>query len=167
MTHPLSVQVPILQTQSGEGLPYPAYATEGASGFDLLAANDQDIIVSSGAVVLVPVGIAIALPEGFEGQVRPRSGLALRHGLTMVNSPGTIDADYRGEIQVIVTVLKNEPFVIERGMRIGQLVVAPVARANLQPVDALPETERGSGGFGHTGLSGSSDVAGTATEERQ
>lgn len=166
MAHPHSIQVPVMQTQSGEDLPYPAYATEGSSGLDLLAANEEDMTISPGTIVLVPVGIAVALPEGFEGQVRPRSGLALRHGLTMVNSPGTIDADYRGEIKVILTVLGRESFTVERGMRIGQLVLAPVARAVLEPVDTLPETVRGAGGFGHTGIGGSGDGTASSAEGR-
>lgn len=165
MNPSLTIDVPVLQTQSGEGLPYPTYATKGSSGLDLLAANDGDVTVSPGKIELIPVGISLALPEGFEGQVRPRSGLALRHGLTMVNAPGTIDADYRGEIKVIVTVLGSEPFTIERGMRIGQLVIAPVARAVLKPVETLAVTDRGEGGFGHTGLGG--EGVASQTQDRE
>jgi dUTP pyrophosphatase len=137
----------------GEGLSLPDYQTAGAAGLDLFAAipDSKPLMLRAGARALVPTGIAIALPEGYEGQVRPRSGLATRHGLTILNAPGTIDADYRGEIQVVLANLGNEDVTITRGMRIAQLVIAPVARANVVEVPSLGETVRGSGGFGSTG----------------
>jgi len=135
----------------GEGLPVPAYASAGAAGIDLAAAVDQSLTLNPEHRALVPTGIAIALPEGYEGQVRPRSGLALKHGLTVLNSPGTIDCDYRGEVQVILANLGTEPVTIRRGDRIAQLVIAPVTRAEIRRVAELPETMRGAGGFGSTG----------------
>ena len=138
----------------GEGLPLPGYATEGAAGMDLLAALVEPLTVAPGQRALVPCGISVALPEGFELQVRPRSGLALRHGLVLPNSPGTVDEDYRGEIKVIVINLGDAPFTIERGMRIAQGVLAPVVRAEWVEVEALDGTARGTGGFGSTGAGG-------------
>jgi dUTP pyrophosphatase len=135
----------------GEGLPHPAYASAGAAGIDLAAAVDQPLTLNPQGRALVPTGIAIALPEGYEGQVRPRSGLALKHGLAVLNSPGTIDGDYRGEVQVILANLGTEPVTIRRGDRIAQLVVAPVTRVEIRRVADLPESERGAGGFGSTG----------------
>jgi dUTP pyrophosphatase len=135
----------------GQGLPLPSYETEHAAGMDLRAAIAAPMTLAPGDRALVPTGIRIALPPGTEAQVRPRSGLALRHGISMVNSPGTIDADYRGELKVILINHGAEPFQIERGDRIAQLVVAPVLRAAWDTVDSLDETLRGSGGFGHTG----------------
>jgi dUTP pyrophosphatase len=132
-------------------LPLPRYQSEQAAGLDLCADIDGDWTLASQARRAVPTGIAIALPEGFEGQVRPRSGLALRHGITCINAPGTIDSDYRGEIQVLLVNLSGEPFTLRRGERIAQLVVAPVVRAELEEVDTLPTTVRGDGGFGSTG----------------
>ena len=129
----------------------PEYATPGAAGLDLAAAIAEPIVVEPGAFTLVPCGFAIALPQGFEAQVRPRSGLASRHGVTVLNAPGTIDADYRGEIQVLLINLGAEPVTITRGMRIAQLIVAPITRANLREVASLDETMRGAGGFGSTG----------------
>jgi dUTP pyrophosphatase len=138
----------------GAGLPLPAYRTEAAAGMDLAAAVPEDapMVLAPGERILVPTGIAIALPPGHEAQVRPRSGLAHAHGVTVLNAPGTIDADYRGEVAVLLVNLGTESFVIRRGMRIAQLVVAPVARAVLRPVPALAPTARGAGGFGSTGL---------------
>jgi dUTP diphosphatase len=135
----------------GEGLPFPAYASAGAAGIDLAAAVDKSLTLNPDHRALVPTGIAIALPEGYEGQVRPRSGLALKHGLTVLNSPGTIDGDYRGEVQVILANLGTEPVTIRRGDRIAQLVIAPVTRVVIGRVADLPESERGAGGFGSTG----------------
>ena len=135
----------------GEGLPLPAYETAEAAGMDIPAAVVGEITLAPGARRLVPSGFAIALPTGYEAQIRPRSGLALKHGVTIVNAPGTIDADYRGEVGVMLINLGDRPFTINRGQRIAQLVVAPVTRARLQSVDVLPETERGGGGFGSTG----------------
>jgi len=134
-----------------DDLPLPRYMSDAAAGMDLHAANDEPILLEPGAIRLVPTGIYIAIPPGYEGQVRPRSGLALKHGLVIVNSPGTIDADYRGEVGVIVGNIGSAPYTIERGSRIAQLVIAPVVRANVELVESLDETARGSGGFGHTG----------------
>ena len=129
----------------------PAYQTPGSAGLDLRAALSETLTLGSLERAAVPTGLCMALPLGFEGQVRPRSGLAFRHGLTVTNAPGTIDADYRGEIKVLLMNLGSEPVTIERGMRVAQLVVAPVVQVQLQPVASLDETARGSGGFGSTG----------------
>lgn len=132
----------------------PKYQTPGAAGLDLHADIAEPISLRPGERALVPTGIRVALPEGFEAQVRPRSGLALRYGLTLLNSPGTIDADYRGEIRVLLANLGNEECTVHPGQRIAQMVVAPVVRVELEVVDRLPPTERGEGGFGHTGEGG-------------
>jgi dUTP diphosphatase len=129
----------------------PRYMTELAAGMDIQALLDQPLVLQPGERCLVPTGLALAIPPGFEVQVRPRSGLAIKHGIALVNSPGTIDADYRGEVQVLLINLGSEPVTIARGMRIAQLVIATVARAALREVDALDETPRGMGGFGSTG----------------
>ena len=148
-----AIEVRITRLTHGEDLPLPSYQTAHSAGLDLLAAVSatEPLILAPGDRGLVPTGIAIALPEGYEAQVRPRSGLAVRHGLTVLNSPGTIDADYRGEIQVLLANLGNEPVTITRGMRVAQLVVAPVAQAQILEVASLDKTQRGSGGFGSTG----------------
>jgi dUTP pyrophosphatase len=148
-----SSQLRVRRLPHGAGLPLPAYQTAHAAGLDLAAAVPADVpvMLAPGGRSLVPTGFAIALPEGFEAQVRPRSGLAARHGVTVLNTPGTIDADYRGEIQVILINLGAEPFTLTRGLRIAQLVVAPVARASVIEADALDDTARGAGGFGSTG----------------
>jgi dUTP pyrophosphatase len=135
----------------GVGLPVPAYATAGSAGADLAAAVATALVLQPGARAAVPTGIALALPEGFEAQIRPRSGLALKHGITVLNSPGTIDSDYRGEIRVILANLGSESVTIARGERIAQIVVAPVRQAAWQIVASLPPTSRGAGGFGSTG----------------
>ncbi|MBI1207392.1 MAG: dUTP diphosphatase [Azospirillum sp.] len=145
------IEIPLMRLPHGEELALPDYATAGAAGVDLAAAVAAPLTLPPGARALVPTGIALALPQGFEGQVRPRSGLALRHGITVLNSPGTIDADYRGEIGVILINLGDQPVTIERGTRIAQLIVAPVARVGWQPVAMLPASQRGAGGFGSTG----------------
>ena len=150
----MSVNVPVAILAHGEGLPLPDYASADAAGLDLHAAVDGELTLSPGARALVPTGLKIALPAGFEGQVRPRSGLAVKHGVTVLNAPGTVDADYRGEVMVALVNLGAEPFIVERGMRIAQLVVAPVTRAVLTQVADLDETARGGGGFGSTGLAG-------------
>ena len=147
MSNPVSVQVKRLP--HGEGLALPAYATFGAAGMDVLSA--EDVTVAPGARHAVATGFAIAIPHGYEVQVRPRSGLALKHGITCLNTPGTIDSDYRGEVKVILANLGSEPFEIVRGERIAQLVPAPVLRAEFNVVESLDETARGSGGFGSTG----------------
>ncbi len=134
-----------------EGLSLPQYMTQGASGIDLLAACREPLLLQPGARALIPTGIIIALPREAEAQIRPRSGLAIKHGLTLLNTPGTIDSDYRGEIQVIMINLGQEPFTVTRGMRIAQMVISQVVKAKLQVVDNLDETCRGAGGFGHTG----------------
>ncbi len=146
-------QVSICRTRAGRGLPLPACESAGAAGMDLRAAlaEGADLVLAPGQRALVPAGIRIALPEGYEAQVRPRSGLALKHGVTCLNAPGTIDADYRGEIGVILINHGAEPFTIRRGMRIAQLVVAPVARIAWREVAELDETARGAGGFGSSG----------------
>ncbi|MGI4946086.1 MAG: dUTP diphosphatase [Janthinobacterium lividum] len=138
----------------GTDLPLPAYATAGAAGLDLLAAVTSTVLLPPGARVQVPTGLAVALPPGHELQIRPRSGLALRHGITVPNAPGTIDEDYRGELQVIVMNAGDAPFAIERGMRIAQAVLSPVLRAEWQEVEALDDTARAEGGFGSTGRGG-------------
>ncbi len=133
------------------GLPLPGYVTAGAAGMDLPAAVSEPVTIAPGEYARVPCGIAIALPVGFEAQVRPRSGLAAKHGVTVLNTPGTIDSDYRGEVQVVLINHGAQPFVVERGMRIAQLVVAPVTTVGWDEVEELPLTQRDAGGFGHTG----------------
>ena len=147
------VTIEIHQLPHGEGLPLPAYQSAHAAGLDLLAAvpTDAPLILSPGQYALVPTGLAIALPEGFEAQVRPRSGLAAKHGVTVLNAPGTVDADYRGEVCVILINHGSAPFTIARGERIAQMVIAQVANAELVPVVSLAPTGRGGGGFGSTG----------------
>ena len=151
-TEPLDVAVTRLDDAAD--LPLPAYATEGSSGLDLAASIAVPLTIAPGGRALVPTGIKIALPAGFEAQVRPRSGLAHRHGIGVLNAPGTVDADYRGEISVILVNLGADPFVVTRGMRIAQLVVAPVARIAWRETAELPETARGADGYGSTGLVG-------------
>jgi dUTP pyrophosphatase len=147
-----ALTVQIRRLPSCEGLPLPAYQTAGAAGMDLHAAVHEDLAIPPRGVMLVPTGLEIAVPEGFEAQVRPRSGLAVKHRISMPNTPATIDADYRGEIRVPLINLGDEPFVVTRGMRIAQLVVAPVLRVTWDEVAELPETGRGKGGFGHSGV---------------
>jgi dUTP pyrophosphatase len=146
-------EVRVLRLPHGKDLPLPSYQSASAAGLDLLAAvsSTTPVIIAPGARALVPTGIAIALVSGYEAQVRPRSGLAARHGLTVLNTPGTIDADYRGEIQVLLINLGEEPVTVERGTRIAQMVIAPVVRAHILDVALLDQTTRGSGGFGSTG----------------
>jgi len=147
-----SVKVQILQLPHAAGLNLPAYGTTGAAGMDLEAAIETPLTLRPGARALVPTGLSIALPEGYEAQVRPRSGLAAKSGVTVLNSPGTVDADYRGEIKVILANLGTEDFTIERGMRIAQMVVAAYSRVEWQAASTLEDTSRGAGGFGSTGL---------------
>jgi dUTP pyrophosphatase len=135
----------------GVDLPLPQYQTTGSAGMDLIAAVEKDLTIDPGAVASVPTGLTIALPPGCEAQVRPRSGLAVRHSVTLINSPGTIDSDYRGEVCVLLINHGAEPFVIHRGDRIAQMIIARYEQADWGEVDELPETDRGAGGFGHTG----------------
>jgi dUTP pyrophosphatase len=153
VTSPATITIDVRILPHGEGLALPAYQTGHAAGLDLLAAVGEDapVVLAPGRHAMVPTGLSIALPEGYEAQVRPRSGLAARHGVTVLNSPGTIDADYRGEVCVLLINHGSEPFTIRRGERIAQMVIASVARAELAITAALTTTERGSGGFGSTG----------------
>src|SRR5512139_3073069 len=145
------IAIPVLPVRGGSRDLLPAYQTEGASGMDLRADIEAELSIPPMGRALIPTGIALALPPGVEGQVRPRSGLAIRHGVTCLNTPGTIDADYRGEIRVILVNLGDAPFPVRRGDRIAQIVFAPVVKAALEVVDDLEATRRGDGGFGHTG----------------
>jgi len=143
--------VPVAVTVLRNGISLPGYASAGAAGMDLMAALEEPLTLGPGERAAVPTGIALALPEGYEAQIRPRSGLALKHGITVLNSPGTIDADYRGEIRVILANLGTEPVTLARGERVAQLVLAPVSRIAWAPVEALPASGRGARGFGSTG----------------
>ncbi len=147
------VKVEIQQLPHGKGLALPAYQSAHAAGLDLLAAVPEDapMLLAPGKHAMIPTGLTIALPQGFEAQVRPRSGLAAKHGVTVLNSPGTVDADYRGEINVLLINHGDQPFPIRRGERIAQMVIAPVTQVELVPAASLPATDRGSGGFGSTG----------------
>lgn len=150
----LSVVVPVQRIRRrGEPLPLPEYQTAGAAGMDLMADNSEPLVLRPGQRARVPTGIRVEIPSGFEGQIRPRSGLAARYGITLLNSPGTIDADFRGEIELVLVNLGGEEYTIRRGDRIGQLVIAPVVRAAWREVTDLSDSERGAGGFGHTGKS--------------
>jgi len=151
MTPPESIAVEVVRLPHGADLPLPAAATAQAAGMDLLAAVDAPLTIPPGEWRAVPTGLALALPPGLEAQVRPRSGLAARHGLTVLNSPGTVDADYRGEVKVLLINHGPEPFVVERGLRIAQLVVARYQPIVWRPVERLPDSDRGTGGFGSTG----------------
>jgi dUTP pyrophosphatase len=148
------VSINIRRLENGEGLPLPAARTASSAGLDLSAAVDEGVLIPVGGRALIPTGFAIALPSGYEGQVRPRSGLAVEHGITVLNAPGTIDADYRGEVKVPLINLGDAPFTVTRGMRIAQMVVAPVSSVRLIAVASLDDTPRGSDGFGSTGTLG-------------
>ena len=148
------MKIAIQRLPHGQDLPLPAYATAGAAGLDLFAAVEKEIVLAPGRHAAVPTAIALALPEGFEAQVRPRSGLALRHGVTVLNAPGTIDSDYRGEVTAILINHGQAPFTITRGMKIAQLVVAPYAHVEWSESASLERTLRGAGGFGSTGIAG-------------
>ncbi len=148
----MTIEIHIKQLPHGKDLNLPAYATSHSAGMDLMAAIDQDVTIKKGERKLVPTGIAIALPDGYEAQIRPRSGLALKNGVTVLNTPGTIDADYRGEIGIILINLGEEDFVISRGMRIAQMIIASYAQAQFTLVEDLSSTIRGEGGFGSTGV---------------
>ncbi|MFH0910425.1 MAG: dUTP diphosphatase [Planctomycetota bacterium] len=147
-----SVPLQIARRPGTEDLPLPAYMSEAASGMDVCAAVDAPVLIEPRTVALIPTGLFLAVPRGYEIQVRPRSGLALRHGITVANAPGTIDADYRGEVGILLGNISSEPFAVTRGMRVAQLVVQEVVRAQPVVVEALVETERGAGGFGSSGL---------------
>jgi len=149
---PSILDVAIRRLPHGQGIDLPQYQSAHAAGMDIHAAVDSDVVIEPGCIVLVPSGFAVAVPVGYEAQVRPRSGLATRHGLTIPNAPGTIDADYRGEVKVALINLGPEAITITRNMRIAQMILAPVTRAKWREVSELPETARGDGGFGHTGL---------------
>ena len=150
---PQKVTVRVKRLPHSEGIDLPSYATDSSAGLDLRAAVEDPVVLSPGERRLIPTGLILEIPEGYEGQVRPRSGLAIRHGVTVLNSPGTIDADYRGEVKVILINLGEEPFTIRRGDRIAQLIIAPVTRAELIEVEEVTVTARGDGGFGSTGRS--------------
>ncbi len=147
-----TINVSIKRRPGCADIPLPSYETAGSVGMDIAAAVDDAVVLDPGERAVIPCGFSMALPPGYEAQVRPRSGLAVKHGISLVNAPGTIDSDYRGEIKVPVINHGNEPFGITRGMRIAQMVVAAVSTAELVEVDALPDTVRGEGGFGHTGV---------------
>lgn len=149
----MTIKLEFKRLDHGRDLPLPAYQSDLAAGLDLLAAVDEAVILQPGSRMLIPTGLAMALPSGFEAQVRPRSGLAAKHGVTVLNTPGTIDADYRGEVKVILINLGDNDFQVGRGDRIAQMVIAPVLQADIQEVDVLSETDRGTGGFGSTGQS--------------
>jgi dUTP pyrophosphatase len=144
--------IKIKRLANGGGIDLPVYATSGAAGMDICAANEADIVLAAGERCAVPTGFAMAIPDGFEAQIRPRSGLALKHGISVANAPGTIDSDYRGEIAVIIINLGNAPFTITRGMRIAQMVIAPATRGQFAEVADLDDSDRGEGGFGSTGV---------------
>ncbi len=152
MNHTPSIKFLRLRPEPDADLPLPRYMTPRAAGMDLYAAIEKDLILEAGAIALIPTGFALALPEGFEAQIRPRSGLATKHGIGIINSPGTIDADYRGEIKIALINLGEKNYVVKRGDRIAQMVVKKVYQAILEVVEQLDETDRNKGGFGHTGL---------------
>lgn len=153
------VTIAVKRLEHGRDLPLPSYATPGSAGLDLLAAVDGAKTLQPGERALIPTGLSIALPPGFEAQVRPRSGLALKHGITVLNAPGTVDSDYRGEVGVILINLGSEPFVVERGSRIAQMIVARHDRVTWRAVETLEQSERGAGGFGSTGTAGQAAAA--------
>ena len=155
-----AVPTAIRRLAHGAGLPLPAYATGESAGMDLAAALDADLVLAPGERALLPTGFAIAVPHGFEAQVRPRSGLAAEHGITVLNAPGTVDADYRGEVRVVLVNLGQAPYTVRRGTRIAQLVLAPVGRVAWREADALSDTSRSEGGFGSTGVEGPAPAAG-------
>ena len=147
----MGIEVLLEVLEHAHDLPLPARATHGSSGVDLMAAIRSSIAVDPGKRVLIPTGLKVSIPFGYEWQIRPRSGNALKNGVTVLNSPGTVDSDYRGEVQIILANLGDEPFLVERGDRIAQAVLAPVAYPVFKAIEKLPETERGDGGFGHSG----------------
>ena len=145
------IRVLVKRMDHARDLDIPAYATPGSAGVDLRAALSEPLTINPGRIALVPTGIAVAIPRGFEGQIRPRSGLATKHGISLVNAPGTVDSDFRGEMRCSLINLGSEPYTVQRGERIAQMVIAPVYQADFQEVAELPETERGGGGWGSTG----------------
>ena len=149
-----SMSVPFMRLEHAEGLPAPSYASEGAAGLDLMAAlpETEPVVIAPKSWAAIPTGLVFEIPRGFQGEVRPRSGLALRHAVTVLNAPGTIDSDYRGEVRVVLVNLGPEPFIVTRGMRVAQLLFVPVVRVTPTPVRSLSTTARGDGGFGSTGL---------------
>jgi dUTP pyrophosphatase len=147
------IKVKIKKAETAKDIPLPRYATNGSSGMDVYAAIDDEIIINPGEIKLIPTGFYLSIPRGYEAEVRPRSGLALKHGITLVNSPGTIDSDFRGLVCVVITNLGKKPYTIKRGDRIAQIVFKETIRGDLELCEELDETERASGGFGHTGLS--------------
>ena len=146
------IRIPIKRLTGTDDIPYPAYMTNHASGMDICAAVGKPVVISPGEREMIPTGLAIAVPMGFEAQIRPRSGLAIRHGISLLNTPGTIDADYRGEIKIILVNFGKDPFEIKRGDRIAQMVIQPVITACWEEVAELPDSDRMDGGFGHTGM---------------
>lgn len=156
---PAGPMVPVVQLDHAKDFPLPGYATADSAGLDLMAAVEHDLVLEPGARALVPTGLAIALPKGHEAQVRPRSGLAIEHGVTTLNAPGTIDADYRGEIKVILINHGQQPFTVTRQSRIAQMVIAPYSQVTWEPCEHLDETGRGPGGFGSTGLTSRGEVS--------
>ncbi|RQD75440.1 MAG: dUTP diphosphatase [Candidatus Syntrophonatronum acetioxidans] len=146
------IKVEIKVLEKAKDLPLPQYESPGSAGMDLRAALEKDLELMPGKHCLIPTGLKISLPENYEGQVRPRSGLALKYGITVLNAPGTLDSDYRGELKVILINLGETPYTIKRGDRIAQLIIAPLVKADLMPVEVLSGTKRGEGGFGHSGL---------------
>lgn len=150
--HERPINVEIRRKAGCQDVPLPQYMSEHAAGMDLCAACEEDVTLEPGQIKLIPCGFYMALPAGYEAQLRPRSGLALKHGLVLPNSPGTIDADYRGEVCVILGNIGTENFIVRRTMRIAQMIIAPVTRATVKEVDVLPQSGRGIGGFGHTGV---------------
>ena len=146
-----AISLSVVRLPHGEGLDLPAYETSGSAGMDIRAAVNEQLVIAPGRRALVPTGLILEIPEGYEVQIRPRSGLAYKHGITCLNTPGTIDSDYRGEVMILLINLGEEDFAIERGMRIAQMILAPVSRARIETADLASVTERGSGGFGSTG----------------
>ncbi len=151
VAEPIQVLVKLRRKAGCEDVPLPRYMSDHAAGMDICAACDADVSIAPGDVKLIPCGFYMAVPVGYEAQVRPRSGLAIKHGITLPNAPGTIDADYRGEVCVIMGNIGREPFVVRRSMRVAQMVIAPAIQASIEVVDELDQTRRGDGGFGHTG----------------
>ena len=151
MAQPPVIQLRRIHPDKDSDIPLPRYMTPQSAGMDLCAAIENDILLNHGDIVLVPTGFAMSIPEGYEGQIRPRSGIAVKHGITIVNSPGTIDSDYRGEVKIAVIHLGKDAYILRRGDRIAQMVIKKVYQAKLDVVEALEETERNAGGFGHTG----------------